>query len=118
VRGRRPKHLLDRPPFLDELDRPAHVGSREDQLFGDWSLSTLWGTITDIAGPAAGTAFGGVNTVGAAAAFVASPLMGWLKQEHGWEGLFYSVAGVYLLAALCWLAIDARCRLWREGAAP
>jgi hypothetical protein len=40
--------------------------------------------------------------------------MGWVKQGHGWEGLFVLVAGVYALAALCWLGIDSSCRAWRE----
>src|SRR5262249_48832698 len=32
------------------------------KFFGDWSLPTQWGTITDMAGKAAGTMFGVVNT--------------------------------------------------------
>jgi sugar phosphate permease len=87
------------------------------KFFADWGLSTQWGVITDVGGPAAGTVFGGVNTVGGAAAFVASPVMAWLKQGYGWEGLFFTVAGVYVLAALCWLVIDSRCRMWREDIA-
>src|SRR5262249_1878328 len=55
------------------------------KFFGDWSLPTQWGTITDIGGRASGTVFGVVNTVGAAAAFLAGPSMGYLKQHHGWE---------------------------------
>lgn len=84
------------------------------KFFGDWSLPTQWGTITDISGGAAGTVFGAVNMVGGLAAFVAGPTLGWLKQEHGWEGLFGCVAGMYLVAALCWLVIDCTCQLWRE----
>jgi sugar phosphate permease len=85
------------------------------KFFCDWSLSTVWGAITDIGGPVAGTLFGTLNAVGAAAAFLAGPVMGWLKQTHGFDTLFLTVAGMYVLAALCWLAIDSRCRLWREG---
>jgi sugar phosphate permease len=84
------------------------------KFFSDWSLSTQWGAITDVGGPVAGTVFGGLNTVGAIAAFIASPVMVVLKREFGWEGLFFSVAGVYILAASCWLVIDSRIRLWRE----
>jgi MFS family permease len=76
------------------------------KFFGDWSLSTLWGTLTDISGPAAGTVFGLVNTVGAIAAFVAAPVMGHVKQALGWGVLFQGVAGLYLVAALCWVFID------------
>jgi MFS family permease len=87
------------------------------KFFCDWSLSTQWGTMTDIGGPLAGTVFGVVNTAGSAAGFLAGPLMGWVKQGYGWEGLFFGVAGLYALAAVCWLAIDSRRRLWREETA-
>jgi sugar phosphate permease len=86
------------------------------KFFADWGLPTQWGVMTDMGGPASGTLFGVVNTVGALAAFVASPAMAWLKQGYGWEGLFFTVAGVYVLAASCWLVIDSRRRMWREDA--
>jgi sugar phosphate permease len=81
------------------------------KFFGDWSLVTQWGAITDIGGPAAATVFGVVNTAGSVAGFVAGPTMGYLKQYHGWDGLFGTVAGVYVLAAVCWLVIDSSRRL-------
>ncbi len=84
------------------------------KFFGDWSLPTQWGTITDIAGPAAGTVFAVVNTVGAVAGFLASPAMAWTKETWGWEGLFFGVAAVYLIAAACWLVIDCTRRLDQE----
>jgi MFS transporter, ACS family, glucarate transporter len=77
------------------------------KFFGDWSLPTQWGAVTDISGPAAGTVFGVVNTAGSVAGFAAGPVLGWLKGRHGWEGLFLAVAGAYLVAALCWLVIDS-----------
>jgi sugar phosphate permease len=84
------------------------------KFFGDWSLISQWGTITDISGRAGGTIFGAVNAVGAFAAFLAGPAMGHLKQDFGWEVLFQSVAGVYLFAAVCWLFIDCTRRLFIE----
>jgi sugar phosphate permease len=84
------------------------------KFFGDWSLTTQWGTITDISGRASGTIFGLVNTAGAIAAFVAGPAMGYVKQVFGWNWLFYGVAAVYLLAAACWLLIDCTRRLLIE----
>jgi ACS family glucarate transporter-like MFS transporter len=84
------------------------------KFFGDWSLISQWGTITDISGRAGGTIFGAVNAVGALAAFLAGPVMGHLKQDFGWEVLFQCVAGVYLFAALCWLFIDCTRRLLIE----
>ncbi len=84
------------------------------KFFGDWSLTTQWGTITDISGRAAGTIFGLVNTSGSIAAFVAGPAMGYAKQVLGWDWLFYGVAGIYLVAAACWLFIDCTRRLVSE----
>jgi sugar phosphate permease len=81
------------------------------RIFGDWSLSTQWGAITDMGGRAAGTLFGLVNTVGAAGGFVAGPVLGSLKQHYGWEGLYLGVAAMCLLSALTWLFIDCTRRL-------
>jgi sugar phosphate permease len=81
------------------------------KFFGDWSMPTLWGTITDVAGKGAGTVFGVVNTVGSIGGFAAGPLLGYLKQHHGWDGLFLGVAVAYLASALTWLFIDCTRRL-------
>lgn len=85
------------------------------KFFTDWSLPTQWATVTDIAGRAAGTVFGVVNTVGSAAGFVAGPLIGFLKQDYGWETLFYFMAAVYVVSGLCWLAIDCTKTLTKES---
>jgi ACS family glucarate transporter-like MFS transporter len=85
------------------------------KFFGDWSLPTQWGTITDIGGRASGTVFGTVNMVGAVAAFLAGPAMAHLKQTSGWDGLFLAVAGAYVLAASCWLLIDCTRPLFADG---
>lgn len=81
------------------------------KFFGDWSLPTQWGTITDISGRAAGTVFAVVNTVGGVAAFLGSPVMAFVKEHFGWEGLFYFIAAIYFIAASCWLFIDCTKRL-------
>lgn len=81
------------------------------KFFGDWSQPTQWGTITDIGGRASATVFGVVNTVGNIGAVVAGPVMGYWKQQYGWEGLFLSVAVIYVVAALAWLFIDCTRKL-------
>ena len=81
------------------------------RVFGDWSLPTQWGATTDMGGRAAATLFGLVNTVGALGGFVAGPCLGYLKQEYGWNGLFYGVAAMCVVAALTWLFIDCTKRL-------
>jgi sugar phosphate permease len=84
------------------------------KFFGDWSLSTQWGAITDMGGKGAATVFGVVNAVGSLGGFVAGPVLGYLKQRHGWEGLFLGVGVAYLLAALAWLFIDCTRRVMSE----
>ena len=37
--------------------------------------------------------------------------MGWIKIEHGFNGLFYFVACVYLVTDACWLMVDCTRRL-------
>ena len=81
------------------------------RFFGDWSLPTQWGAVTDMGGRATATMFGLVNTVGAIGGFAAGPCLGYLKQYFGWEGLFYGVAAMCVVAALTWLFIDCTKRL-------
>jgi sugar phosphate permease len=87
------------------------------KFFADWGLSTQWGATTDMGGRGAGTLFGVVNTVGSLGGFAAGPLMGYLKQHHGWEGLFLGVAAAYVTAALAWLFIDCTRRLVTDAPA-
>jgi sugar phosphate permease len=84
------------------------------RCFGDWSLPTQWGTITDISGRASATVFGLVNAVGAVGAVAAGPVLGRLKQDYGWEGLFACVAAMCLVSALTWIWIDCTRRLVAE----
>lgn len=81
------------------------------RIFGDWSLPTQWGAVTDMGGRASGTVFGLVNTVGAVGGFLAGPTLGYLKQHYGWEGLFAGAATMCLVAALSWLLIDCTRRI-------
>jgi sugar phosphate permease len=81
------------------------------RFFGDWSLSTLWGTLTDMGGRASGVVFGIVNGAGAVGGFVAGPVLGALKQHDGWEGLFLGVVAMCLVSAFSWLFIDCTQRL-------
>jgi MFS transporter, ACS family, glucarate transporter len=91
--------------------RLAMVVLMAARCFGDWSLATQWGTITDMAGRASGTVFGLVNAVGAVGAFAAGPAMGYLKYYYGWEGIFYGAAAMCVVSALTWLGIDCTRRL-------
>ncbi len=81
------------------------------RFFGDWSLPTQWGAITDISGRASATVFGLVNAVGAIGIFVAGPVFGALKQNFGWEGLFLGASAMCVLSAVTWLFIDCNRKL-------
>jgi ACS family glucarate transporter-like MFS transporter/ACS family D-galactonate transporter-like MFS transporter len=81
------------------------------RVFSDWSLPTQWATITDMGGRKAATLFGIVNTIGAAGGFVAGPVFGWLKEQWQWDGVFYGVAGMCVLAAATWMFIDCTKRV-------
>jgi sugar phosphate permease len=97
--------------FQVEDGRLAMVVLLVARVFGDWSLPTQWGATTDMGGRAVATLFGLVNTVGALGGFAAGPILGYLKQHYGWEGLFHGVALMCLVAALTWLFIDCTRRL-------
>jgi sugar phosphate permease len=84
------------------------------RVFSDWSLPTQWAAVTDMGGRAAATVFGIVNTVGIAGGFVAGPAFGYVKEAYGWDGLFYTVAGMCAFAAATWLLIDCTKRLVRD----
>lgn len=84
------------------------------KFFGDWSLPTQWGAITDMAGRRSATIFGLVNFVGSLGGMLGSVVMGWIMHHHGWDNLFRFVACVYLAAALAWLFIDCRRTLFVE----
>jgi MFS family permease len=76
------------------------------KFFGDWSLATSWGVITDIGGRATASVFAFNNAV-AGIGFIAAPvLFGYLAQHYGWPAVFITVAITYVLCALSWLAID------------
>jgi MFS transporter, ACS family, glucarate transporter len=81
------------------------------RVFSDWSLPTQWAAVTDMGGRSAATVFGVVNTVGALGGFVAGPAFGFLKQQYGWDGLFFGVAAMCFVAAVSWLFIDCTRRL-------
>ena len=88
------------------------------RVFGDWSLPTQWGTITDMGGRVSATLFGLVNMVGALGGFAAGPCLGYLKQHYGWEGLFSGVVTMCVVASLTWLFIDCTRRLADDGEQP
>jgi MFS family permease len=78
-------------------------------------IPSWWGVATEISGPHVGAMFGLMNSMGAVGA-IGSPiflgaLSDYLKRAGAagrmqWDPGFYAYAGLMLLAALCWLAIN------------
>jgi ACS family glucarate transporter-like MFS transporter len=67
-----------------------------------------WAACLDIGGAHAGVVTGAMNTFGNLGG-TAMPLFAgfWLEHRHSWQLPLMSVAAFYLVAALCWLLIDA-----------
>lgn len=76
------------------------------KFFGDWSLATSWGVVTDIGGRATASVFAFNNAIAGIGLIAAPPLFGFLAQRYGWPTVFATVAATYALCALSWLAID------------
>jgi len=74
----------------------------------DLGLSATWAYFQDTGGPYVGTLLGWANMFGNFGAVVSPPLLGWLGARFGWSSALAACAGLYVLAGLCWLGIDAR----------
>jgi MFS family permease len=78
------------------------------KFFSDWSLTTTWGTVTDIGGRSPATVFAFNNAVATLGVIAAPPLYGYIVDQFSWRPVFFTGAAAYLLCALSWLAIDCR----------
>jgi nitrate/nitrite transporter NarK len=76
------------------------------KLFGDLSLATTWGVVTDIGGRATASVFAFNNAVAGIGLIAAPPLFSFLAQHFGWPTVFVAVTITYVLCAISWLAID------------
>jgi MFS family permease len=76
------------------------------KFFGDWSLATSWGVVTDIGGRATASVFAFNNAVAGIGFIAAPPIFGYVAQHYGWPAVFVTVAATYALCALSWLGID------------
>ena len=62
----------------------------------------MGGAVTDISGRAAATVFGTVNMVGSLGGVASNPTFGYVKQHYGWSTVFWLLAAVYVISAVCW----------------
>ncbi|MCH2375943.1 MAG: MFS transporter, partial [Planctomycetes bacterium] len=66
----------------------------------------MWGAVTDISGRAAATVFGTVNMVGSLGGVASNPTFGYVKQHYGWSTVFWLIAAVYVISAVCWFWVN------------
>jgi len=85
------------------------------KLFGDWSLTTSWGVITDIGGPATASVFAFNNSVAAVGAVLAPIIFGFIAEYSGWHTVFVVVGGVYILCAVTWLVVNCTIPMIEES---
>lgn len=85
------------------------------KLFGDWSLTSSWGVVSDIGGKATASVFAFSNTVAGVSLITAPMVFGYVSGNYGWKPVFVIAGVMYVLCALAWLAIDCTIPLIRES---
>ncbi len=85
------------------------------KLFGDWSLTTSWGVITDIGGRATASVFAFNNSVAAVGAVLAPIIFGFIAEYSGWHTVFVVAGGVYILCAVTWLVVNCTIPMIEES---
>ncbi|MBY0503701.1 MAG: MFS transporter [Bryobacteraceae bacterium] len=77
-----------------------------------FTLAASWATCVDIGGSNAGVVSAFMNTSGQIGGIVGPSLVPWLVNGHGgWPVSIAIMSALYLIAAACWLFIDARRKL-------
>jgi MFS transporter, ACS family, glucarate transporter len=88
-------------------------------FFGDLTMPCSWGTCMDVGGKFAGTFSGSMNMMGNLGGALSPVVFDAIsKTKGGWALAFDVSAGVYFLAALCWLFIDPVTPLDKNAGAP
>jgi sugar phosphate permease len=75
-------------------------------FFNDAMLGPAWASCADIGERSAGTLSGAMNMTGALLGAAGMTLAGWWLEQKQYELLFIVFASSYVLAALCWFAVD------------
>ena len=76
------------------------------KLFADISLTTRWGTITDIGGRATASVFAFNNSVASAIIMGIPAVYGYISDVHGWRVVFWVACSAYVACALTWLLVN------------
>jgi MFS family permease len=86
-------------------------------FFGDLTMPCSWGACMDVGGKFAGTYSGSMNMMGNLGGAVSPVAVAWMVKHFNYQLAFDVSAGVYFLAALCWLFIDPVTPLDRDASA-
>jgi len=78
-------------------------------FFNDFVMPAAWASTMDIGGRYAGTVSGAMNMMGSIAGASSVTVVGYLLFWTGdnWTLTFYISAAIYLVGAICWLALDS-----------
>ncbi len=71
-----------------------------------FSQSSFWSVTADIAGRSAGSVSGFMNMGGQMGGALTGSLTPWIAVRYGWTASFLVAAGLCLVGALSWLAVD------------
>jgi MFS family permease len=75
-------------------------------------VAPAWAVCLAVGGRHAGVVSGTMNTFGNLGGVMSPMVVGWCLEAWGsWEAPLYTVAALYVLAALCWLGIDPLARI-------
>jgi len=81
------------------------------------SQSSFWSVTADIAGASAGSVSGFMNMGGQIGGALTGSLTPWIAVRYGWTASFLVAAGLCVLGAVSWLAVDPRKQLKPAGPA-
>jgi MFS family permease len=89
-------------------------------FFNDFVMPAAWASTMDIGGRYAGTVSGAMNMMGSIAGASSVTVVGYLLfwTAGNWTLTFYISAGIYLLGALCWLALDSHTPVEQTAPSP
>jgi sugar phosphate permease len=62
----------------------------------------------DMGGKQVAAVFSTMNAVGGIGAFSFPVVVPWIRDAGGWDAVLFTFAGIYVAAAACWVAFDAR----------
>lgn len=80
--------------------------------FAALGVAPAWAVCLEIGGRHAGVVTGAMNTFGNIGGALSPIVVGFCVQRLGsWHAPLFSVAALYLFAAVCWLGIDAESRI-------